>query len=90
MKETHMDIIMQRKIPGVGHTVRSKKHGSLWRIIEKKEIWLNASDDPQTGKSHLQPAIQLTFWQVRDGVQQGIGKMLGHAYTLHDNTFEAD
>ena len=90
MEETHMDIIMQRKIPRVGQTVRSKKDRTLWRVIGKKEIGLNSSDDQRTGKSLLQPAIQLTYWQVKEGVQQGIGKMLGFAYTLHDNTFEAD
>ena len=38
----------------------------------------------------LIPAIQLTYWKIRKGAQQGIGKMLGYAYTLHDNTFEAN
>ena len=36
------------------------------------------------------PAIHLTYWQVKKGVQQGIGKMLGYAYTLHDATFESN
>jgi hypothetical protein len=90
MKETHLDILMQKKIPRVGQTVRSKTHGTLWRVIEKKEVWQNTSDDPQTGKPRLIPAIQLTYWKVRKGVQQGIGQMLGYAYTLHDNTFEAN
>jgi len=90
MNETHMDIIMQTKIPRVGQTVRSKKYGTLWRVIEKKKIWLNTSDDPQMGKPRLIPAIQTTYWQVREGVKQGIGKMMGYAYTLHDNTFQAD
>jgi len=90
MEETHMDIIMQKKIPVVGQTVRSKKHGTLWRVIEKKTAWQNTSNDPQIGGPRLMPAIQLTYWQVRKGVQQGIGKMLGYAYTLHDNTFEAN
>ena len=90
MQETHLDIIMQKKIPRVGQTVRSKKHGTLWRVIEKKEVWQNTSDDPQTGNPRLIPAIQLTYWKIRKGGQQGIGKMLGYAYTLHDNTFEAN
>ena len=88
MEETHLDILIQKKIPRVGQTVRSKKHGTLWR--EKKEVWQNTSDDPQTGNPRLIPAIQLTYWKIRKGGQQGIGKMLGYAYTLHDNTFEAN
>ena len=90
MKETHLDILMQKKIPRVGQTVRSKKHGTLWRVIEKKEVWQDTSDDPQTGTPRLIPAIQLTYWKIRKGGQQGIGKMLGYAYTLHDNTFESN
>ena len=90
MEETHMDIIMQKRLPRVGQTVRSRKYGTLWRVIEKKEVWQNTSDDPQTGKPLLIPAIHLTYWQVKKGVQQGVGKMLGYAYTLHDTTFKAN
>jgi len=36
------------------------------------------------------PAVHLTFWKIKKGVTQGIGKMMGYAYTLHDNTFEAN
>ena len=73
-----MDILIQKKIPRVGQTVRSKKHGTLWRVVEKKEVWQNTSDDPQTGNPRLIPAIQLTYWKIRKGGQQGIGKMLGY------------
>ena len=90
MEETQLDIIMQKKLPRVGQTVRSKKYGTLWRVIEKNEIWQSTFDDPETGNPRLVPAIQLTYWRVRKGVLPGIGKMLGYAYTLHDNTFEAN
>ena len=90
MQETHDDVIREKKLPRVGQTVRSKKYGTLWRVIEKKEVWQNTADDPETGEPRLMPAIYLTYWQIREGVQQGIGKMLGYAYTLHDNTFEAN
>jgi len=36
------------------------------------------------------PAIYLCDWRVQEGKQPGIGKMLGYAYSLHDNTFEAN
>jgi hypothetical protein len=90
MEETHDDVIRQKHLPRVGQTVRSKKYATLWRVIEKKEVWQNTSDDPETGEPRLMPAIYLTYWQKREGVQQGIGKMLGYAYTLHDTTFEAN
>ena len=44
MPETHSDVIREKHLPRVGDTVRSKKYKTLWRIIEKKEVWLNASD----------------------------------------------
>ena len=90
MQETHDDVIREKKLPRVGQTVRSKKYGTFWRIIEKKEVWQNTTDDPESREPRLMPAIYLTYWQIREGVKQGIGKMLGYAYTLHDNTFEAN
>ena len=90
MDESHDDIIKKMNLPRVGQTVRSKAHGTLWRVVEKKEVWQNTSDDPETGDPRLLPAIQLTYWKIRKGVLPGIGKMLGYAYTLHDNTFETN
>lgn len=90
MVETHDQILMEKNLPRVGQTVRSKKYGSLWRVIEKREVWQNIPDDPKTGQPRLVPAIQLTFWQIIQGVTPGIGKMYGYAYTLHDNTFETN
>ena len=89
MQETHDDVIREKRLPKVGQTVRSKKYGTLWRVIEKKEVWQNTTDDPETGEPRLLRAIHLTYRQVKKG-EQGIGKMLGYAYTLHDNTFESN
>ena len=90
MQETHDDVIREKHLPRVGDTVRSKKFKTLWRVMEKKEVWLNTSDDPKTGDFRAIPAIYLCYWRVRDGKQPGIGKMLGYAYSLHDNTFDAN
>lgn len=88
MNETHNDVIREKHLPRVGDTVRSKKYGTLWRVIEKKEVWLNTSDDPETGECRTIPAVYLCYWRAREAKQPGIGKMLGYAYSLHDNTFE--
>jgi hypothetical protein len=90
MQHTHDEVIMQKKLPKVGQVVRSKKHGTLWRIMEKREVWQHTADNPETGQPRLLPAIYLAYWRIRKGVLPGIGKMLGYAYTLHDNTFEAN
>jgi hypothetical protein len=58
--------------------------------MEKREVWQNTANDPETGLPRLLPAIYLAYWRVKKGVLPGIGKMLGYAYTLNDNTFEAN
>jgi hypothetical protein len=90
MIETHNDVIREKHLPKVGDTVHSKKYSTPWRVIEKREVWLNTSDDPPTGEYRAIPAVYLCYWRVKEGKQPGIGKMLGYAYSLHDNTFEAN
>jgi hypothetical protein len=80
----------QKRLPRVGQIVRSKQYGTLWRVLEKREVWQTIEDDPEAGTPRMLPAIYLSFWRVRKGVMPGIGKMLGYAYTLHDTTFESN
>ncbi|UCF03060.1 MAG: hypothetical protein JSV14_05275 [Deltaproteobacteria bacterium] len=87
MQVTHEEVFSQKKLPNVGQTVQSKKYGTLWRVMEKREIWQNIEGDPQT---RMLPAIYLAYWKVQKGVLPGIGKMFGYAYTLQSNTFEAN
>ncbi len=81
-------IMQEKHLPNVGQTVRSKKYGTLWRVMEKKEVWQNIEPDPKTGETRLIPAIYLSYWRVQDGVMPGVGRMMGFLYTLYDNTFE--
>jgi len=90
MNHSHDDVIREKKLPRVGQTVRNKKYGTLWRVMEKREIWQSTADDPSSGKSRLTPAIYLSYWKIRKGVMPGIGKMLGYAYTIYDTTFESN
>ena len=83
MTETHEQVAREKNLPRVGQIVRSKKYGTLWRVMEEREVWQNTVDDPP----RMVPAVYLSYWRVRKGVMPGIGKMLGYAYTLHDNTF---
>ena len=82
------EIIRKKGLPSVGQTARSKKYGTLWRVLEKKEVWQNIDPDPKTGETRMVPAIYLSFWKVQEGTQPGVGKMMGYLYTLYDNTFE--
>jgi len=86
MKE-YDEIIRQKGLPQVGQTVRSKKYGTLWRVMEKKEVWRNIDPDPNTREPRMVPAIYLLYWKVQEGGTPGVGKMMGYEYTLYDNTF---
>jgi hypothetical protein len=88
MKKDFEEIIRQKRLPNVGETVRSKKYGTLWRVMEKKEVWQNFEPDPKTGEARTIPAIYLSYWKVQPKVVPGVGRTMGFLYTLHDNTFE--
>jgi hypothetical protein len=83
-------IIQEKGLPEVGKTVRSKKHGTLWRVMEKREVWNNIDPDPVTKEPRMIPAIYLNYWKIEPGNPPGVGKMMGFTYTLYDNTFEAN
>ena len=89
MKE-YGEIVRQKGLPEVGQIVRSKKHGTLWRTMEKREVWQNIEPDPKSGETRMVPAIYLAYWRIQEGVPPGVGKMMGYLYTLYDNTFEAN
>ncbi len=84
------EILKKKHLPQVGQVVRSKRYGTLWRIMEKREVWQNIEDDPSTGEPRIVPAVYLAFWKVKEGVPPGVGKMMGFLYTLYDNTFEVN
>jgi hypothetical protein len=90
MKKDYEEIIKKKRLPNVGETVRSKKYGTLWRVMEKKEVWQNIEPDPKTGEPRMIPAIYLSYWRVKEGEMPGVGRMMGFLYTLYDNTFEAN
>ena len=90
MQTQHEEVLRHKKLPEVGQIVRSKRYGTLWRVMEKREVWQDIADDPKTGEPRLLPAVYLAYWRIRKGVLPGIGKMLGYAYTLYDTTFETN
>lgn len=87
MKE-YDQIIAEKGLPRVGQVVRSKKYGTLWRVMEKKETWYNIDPDPKTGEPRMVPAIYILYWKIQEGNPPGVGKMMGYLYTLYDNTFK--
>ncbi len=88
--DPHEEIVIQKKLPQVGQTIRSKKFGTLWKVVEKRQVYNHSAGDPEMGSYQLVPAIYLLCWKIEAGKTQGIGQLLGYAYTLHDNTFESN
>jgi hypothetical protein len=88
--ETHDEVIREKHLPSVGQSVRSLKYGTLWRVIEKREVWLNTVNAADPQDYRVVPAVYLCYWRVQEGQLPGIGRMRGYAYSLHDNTFEAN
>ncbi|MDD3580179.1 MAG: sodium:proton antiporter [Desulfobacca sp.] len=72
------------QLPRVGQRVRNKRYGTVWKIIEEKEIWL----EEQTGEGpQLIPAIYLRFWKPREGQRLGTGRTISHNYTATGTSF---
>ncbi|MBU0987739.1 MAG: hypothetical protein KKH68_10865, partial [Proteobacteria bacterium] len=63
MRHSHDEVIRQKHLPRVGQMVRSKKYGTLWRVMEEREVWQSTVDDPSTGGAQLTPAIYLCYWR---------------------------
>lgn len=77
-----------RKLPKVGQIVKSKKYGTSWRVMEKREVWQNVYEEDPKIVPRLVPAIYLSYWRIKEGVLPGVGKMMGFVYTAYDTTFE--
>lgn len=79
----------QLSLPHVGEHVRSKSHGTVWKIIEEKETWLehplNALK-PEAG-FRLVPAIYLRYWKEDTGSGPGTGKTFAYRYSQVDPSF---
>jgi NhaP-type Na+/H+ or K+/H+ antiporter len=74
------------KLPRVGERVRNKRHGTVWKVIEEKELWL-PPPEAAGAAADLIPALVLRFWKVNDGQSRGKGKTLRHSYTPGDLSF---
>jgi hypothetical protein len=87
MKE-YEEIIRAKGLPNVGQLIRSKKYHTIWRVMEKREVWQPLEDDPVTREPRWTYAIYLSFWRVQRNMEPGMGKTMGFLYTLQDETFK--
>jgi hypothetical protein len=77
-------------LPHVGERVRSKVSGSIWKVIEQKEVWLKnpGKSGSSEGALGLLPAIYLRYWRESKSTETGKGKTLSYRYTQKDGSFE--
>jgi NhaP-type Na+/H+ or K+/H+ antiporter len=76
-------------LPSVGERVRSKTHGTVWKIIEEKETWLTipAKKAGTSDGDRLVPAIQIRYWKEDTSNGPGTGKTLLYRYSQIDPSF---
>jgi NhaP-type Na+/H+ or K+/H+ antiporter len=72
------------KLPRVGQKVRHRRHRTIWKVIEEKEVWVAGGGE---GVPALVPALALRFWKINDG-KPGRGKTYTHQYGPGDRSFE--
>ena len=77
-------------LPHVGERVRSKISGTIWKVIEQKEVWLEDGGKPVSSQTALNslPAIYLRYWKESENTGTGKGKTLSHHYTQTDPSFD--
>jgi hypothetical protein len=74
-------------LPHVGERVRSKVSGTIWKIIEQKEVWLEDGPSSESVRNLL-PAIYLRYWKESENTGAGKGKTLSYHYTQKDASFD--
>jgi hypothetical protein len=71
-------------LPRVRQRVRHKRYGTVWKVIEEQEVWVEGAGQ---GEPALVPALSLRFWKVNEA-QSGRGKTWRHRYIPGDRSFD--
>ncbi|RJQ78158.1 MAG: sodium:proton antiporter [Desulfobacteraceae bacterium] len=82
------DLREKMGLPRVGERIVDKRSGTVWKVIEEKELWIQK---PGQGASESAaawiPAIQLRCWREDTGTGPGTGKTISHRYSQIDPSF---
>jgi hypothetical protein len=67
----------------------SRRFGTVWKVIEEKETWLEGEARTPKGSSgaRLVPAIYIRFWREDSGTGPGTGKTQDYYYSQQDSSF---
>lgn len=77
-------------LPHVGERVRNKSFGTVWKVIEEKETWLERSEIPDETapmRSRPIPAISLRYWKENSSNGPGTGRTMSYRYSQRDPSF---
>ena len=83
------DLREKTELPRVGEKIMSRRFGTVWKVIEEKETWLEEKADPLKVPSpaRLVPAIYIRYWREGSGTEPGTGKTQDYYYTQEDSSF---
>ena len=76
------DLREKHGLPRVGERVRSKQYGSVWKIVEEKEIWMEGPN------KHLIPGLFVKYWREDTASGPNTGKTISYRYSQNDPPFD--
>jgi solute carrier family 9B (sodium/hydrogen exchanger), member 1/2 len=76
-------------LPSVGNRLRNKKDDSIWKVIEKKEVWIKETESVMNKESSSAvPAILLRLWHEESSESPGTGKTESHRFSAVEPGFD--
>jgi NhaP-type Na+/H+ or K+/H+ antiporter len=83
------DLREKMALPRVGERVVSRRYGTVWKVIEEKETWIEEPLRGRDGKtsSQLIPAIHIRYWKEESSRGPGTGKTRYYRYSRKDPSF---
>jgi len=82
------ELMESMALPRVGERVRNKEFDTIWKVIEEKETWIEATSDKKKGAAPPVPAISLRYWKEDTSNGPGTGKTLTYRYSERDTPFD--
>lgn len=74
-------------LPHVGERVMSRAHGTVWKVIEQREVWIPGGVDGD-GRNRMVPAVDIRYWREGKAAMPGKGKTLCFRYSQLDPPFD--
>jgi NhaP-type Na+/H+ or K+/H+ antiporter len=83
------DLREKMGLPRVGERVVSRRYGTVWKVIEEKETWIEEPVRARDGEtsSQLIPAIHIRYWKEESSRGPGTGKTRYYRYSRKDPSF---